>query len=97
MTNNVKLFTIFGLKKEALVKAIGEGLSYPINTMEALSITSGDKVTLTSIDNNTSQELYTYTLELELNYSAAIATETKTNEIVYIKIHDQHKNLIREG
>lgn len=92
-----KTFYDLWTKKEALVKAIGEGLSYPINTIEALSMASGDKVTLTSINNSVSQELYTYTLELELNYSAAIATETKINEIVYIKIHDQHQSFNRRG
>lgn len=88
-----KIFYNLWTKKEALVKAIGEGLSYPINTIETLSTVSGDKITLTSISNSASQELYTYTLETELNYSAAIATESQINEIVYIKIHDQHQRL----
>lgn len=76
-------------RKEALVKAIGEGLSYPIRTIEAMSITSCDKIILTGGTNNVKQELYIYTLRAVPNYSGSIATETKIDEIVYLEV-DNH-------
>ncbi len=84
-----KTFYTLWARKEALVKAIGKGLSYPINTIEAMPIASYDKITLTSNNNNAKQELYSYTLRTTPNYSGAIATETKIDVIVYLEAINQ--------
>lgn len=84
-----KTFYTLWTKKEALVKAIGEGLSYPINSIEAMSIVSYDNITLTSSDNNAKQKLYIYTLRSTPNYSGAIAIETKVDKIVYLEAVNQ--------
>ena len=83
--------TFFNLwtKKEALIKASGEGLSYPINTIEALSAVLGDKVILTSIDDYSKREFYGHALEIIPNYSGAIASKIKIDEIVYVNAYNQ--------
>lgn len=75
-------------KKEALTKAIGIGLSYPLSNIEALSIAEDDKIFMTSIDDNITHLLYTYSLKTAPNFSGAIATEKRINEIIYYTAQD---------
>lgn len=80
-----KVFYNLWTKKESLVKAIGLGLSYPINTVETLPLISGNKIVFTS-DNDYKQELYSYTLSIVPNYSGAITINRKINKIDYLKM-----------
>ena len=72
-------------KKEALIKAIGNGLSYPVNTIDALPITVDNKISLSNGCNCREQELYAYTLELLPDYSIAIASDSQINQIIYLE------------
>ena len=76
-------------KKEALIKANGYGLSYQINTIESMGLSAGDKIILDSKDNKFKQEWYYFPLELDKNYSGAIATEYKINQIIYLEMNYQ--------
>lgn len=76
-------------KKESLIKANGQGLSYPINTIEAIALSSGRTILLTNEKNTLQQEYYYYELETPKNYSGAIAIENKIDEIVYLEMNNQ--------
>lgn len=82
----IKLFYDIWTIKEALVKAIGEGLTYPIFNIETLPIIQGGKITLPNIKENYSRVLYTYSIKSEENYSASIATEVQIKEIIYLEM-----------
>lgn len=84
-----KIFYNLWTKKESLVKAIGLGLSYPINTIEVLSLILDNKVILNSYDNIPKQALYNYTLNVGPNYFGAISVNAKINEIVYLEASNQ--------
>jgi 4'-phosphopantetheinyl transferase len=51
-----KFFYQLWTKKEALIKANGQGLSYPITTIEAMTIPSGKKILLTNKKDELQQE-----------------------------------------
>ncbi len=53
-----KTFYTFWTKKESLVKAIGRGLSYPINTIEVIKLISGKNILLADENNELQQERY---------------------------------------
>jgi 4'-phosphopantetheinyl transferase len=86
----LKLFFKLWTKKESLIKANGQGLSYPINTIEAISLPSGGNILLTNEKNKLSKEWYCYELVTPENYSGAIAIESKITEIVYLEMNNQH-------
>lgn len=80
-----EVFYSLWTKKEALIKAIGSGLSYPISSIDALSIAQSDEVVLACAGNNIKYGLYVYLLKTIPNFSWAIASEKKLNEIIYIE------------
>jgi 4'-phosphopantetheinyl transferase len=69
-------------KKESLIKATGQGLAYPINTIETMELSYGEKIQLNSGKDESPQEWYCYKLETPPNYSGSIAIEHKTKEII---------------
>ncbi len=73
-------------KKEALVKAYGKGLSYPINTLEVMGLLSGENIILGKEDDESKQKLYYFPLEIQCNYSGSIAVEYKIDQIIYPQI-----------
>ena len=81
------LFYHLWTKKESLIKANGQGLSYPINTIEAIALPSGSTILLTN-EKKLQQEYYYYELETIRNYSGAIAIENKIDEIVYLEMNN---------
>ncbi len=87
----LELFYHLWTKKESLVKANGKGLTYPINTIEAMSLVSGKAIFLTNEKNTLQQEQewYYYELETPENYSGAIAIANKISEIVYLEMNNQ--------
>lgn len=87
----LRLFYHIWVKKEALVKANGQGLSYSINTIETMSLLSGESIVLASGNKAVKQERkwYYYELETPKNYSGAIATEQKIGEIFYVEMNNQ--------
>ena len=85
----LELFYHLWTKKEALIKANGQGLSYPINTIEAIALSSGSNILLTNQKNALQQEYYYYELETPKNYSGAVAIEKKVDEISYLEMNNQ--------
>jgi 4'-phosphopantetheinyl transferase len=88
----IRLFYHIWVKKEALVKANGQGLSYGINTIETMSLLSGKSIVLASGKKAVKEESkwYYYELETPENYSGAIATEQKIDEIFYIEMNKEN-------
>lgn len=81
-----KLFYNLWVKKESLVKATGQGLIYPINTIEAIFLSYGDKIVI----NQT--EWLCFPLKIAKNYAGAIAIENKfnqTNQIMYLEFNNK--------
>ncbi len=72
-------------KKEALVKAVGKGLSYPINTIEVIKLLSGQNILLTDKNNELQQEWYCYELKTPKDYFGAIGIQNKIDELVYLE------------
>jgi len=89
-----KLATFYRLwtMKESLIKANGQGLSYPINSIEALNLLPGDKILLTNKEDNLEQELYIYKLKVSPAYSGFIAIECKVDQIIYLEATNQEGN-----
>ncbi|WPY01912.1 Phosphopantetheinyl transferase N-terminal domain protein (plasmid) [Candidatus Trichorickettsia mobilis] len=85
----LKFFYNLWTKKESLIKANGRGLSYPINTIEAMILTFDRKIFLASKENNYDQAWYYFPLEVPKNYSGAIAIEHKINKIIYLEMNNQ--------
>ena len=79
-------------KKESLTKASGKGLYYPINTIEAMTLSPCEKIFLDNEDNQFKQEWYYFPLEVAPNYSGAIAIEHKINQIIYLEMSSK-KNI----
>ena len=88
-----KVFYNLWAKKESLVKAMGQGLFYHVNTIEAWPLIFGDKVVLIDDDSTFKQELYSYALDVGSDYSSFIAVSSKINEIVYSEIGNQQWRL----
>lgn len=87
--DRVALFYHLWTKKEALIKANGQGLSYPINTIEAIALSAGGNILLTTGKNTLQQKYYYYELEIHENYYGAIAIEQKVDEIVYLEMNNK--------
>jgi 4'-phosphopantetheinyl transferase len=79
------LFYDLWTKKEALIKATGQGLSYPINTIEAIDLLSGQGICLANEKNELEQEWYCYELQTPKDYSGSIAIDRKIDEIIYLE------------
>ena len=90
LNSQEKHITFFNIwtKKEALIKAIGKGFYYPIDTIKILNIIPDSKVTL--MDNNIKQEFYIHVFDRIPNYFGAIANKIKINEIVYIETYNKY-------
>ena len=88
----LELFYNLWTIKESLIKASGQGLSYPINTIEAMAPSPGAKVFLDCDDNKFKQKWYYFPLEIDAGYSGAIAIEHKINQIIYLEMNN-HKNV----
>ena len=85
----LKFFYHLWTKKESLIKANGQGLSYPINTIETITLSTGRTVLLTNEKDALQQEWYYYELETPQNYYGAIAIENRIDEIVYLEMNTQ--------
>jgi len=79
-----KTFYKFWTKKEALVKAVGKGLYYPINTIEVIKLLSGESILLTDGNKELRQEWYCYELDLPKDYSGAVGIQGKIDELIYL-------------
>ena len=90
--DKLSFFYTLWTKKEALVKAIGQGLSYPINTIEVMRLLPGKGILLNDMNNELSQQWYCYEIEVPENYSGAIGIENKIDEIVYLEMNTQQNN-----
>lgn len=84
----LELFYLLWTKKESLIKASGQGLSYPINTIDAMALTSGNNILLTKKNNSLQEKYYCYELDIPNNYSGAIAIENKIEELIYLKMNN---------
>lgn len=89
--NNLKLKFFYNLwtKKEALVKASGQGLLYPINTIESLTLSSGNSITLNNSYNKREKIWHCFPLTVARNYSGAVAVENEINQIIYLEMSNQ--------
>jgi len=76
-------------KKEALIKAVGRGLSYPINTIEVIKLLPGQNLLLTDGNDELQQEWYSYELEAPKGYFGAIGIQSRINEIIYLEMNDK--------
>lgn len=85
----LKFFYDLWTKKESLIKASGQGLSYPINTIEAMTLSSGEKIFLDNKDDKLKQGWYYFPLEIIPDYSGSIAIEHKINQIIYLEMSNQ--------
>jgi len=83
-----KSFYTFWTKKEALVKALGKGLSYPINKIETMGLLSGKGILFPNENSELQQKWYCYELKVPKNYSGAIGTENKIDKIAYLEMCD---------
>ena len=88
----LEFFYSLWTKKESLIKATGQGLSYPINTIEAVALSSGEKIILNNEKNKLYQEWYYYKLETPQHYSGSIAIEHKIDEMIYLNM-DKQQNI----
>jgi len=88
--NKIEFFYDLWTIKESLVKASGQGLSYPINTIEIAKSSSNNKIYLNNEVSQLAQELFYYHLNIANNYSAAISVEHKINQIVYLEMNNQN-------
>ena len=68
-------------KKEAIVKAIGDGLSYPIKTIEIMNSTNNVKGCYTTADRNTFHWSALQNLD---DYAGAVALEHKVDKLIQI-------------
>lgn len=85
----LSFFYYIWTKKESLIKANGQGLSWPINTIEAITLATERTILLINEKNALQKEWYCYELEAPKNYSGAIAIENKIEEIVYLEMNKQ--------
>ena len=85
----LKLFYHLWTKKEALVKATGQGLSYPMNTIEAIDLSSGQGIFLANETDGLQQEWYCYELQTPRNYSSSIAIDRKIDKIIYLDVNNK--------
>lgn len=81
-----KTFYKFWTKKEALVKAVGKGLYYPINTIEVIKLLSGESILLNDGNKELQQEWYCYELDLPKDYSGAVGIQGKIDELIYLDV-----------
>lgn len=72
-------------KKESLVKANGQGLSYPINTIESMIL---ERFFFASEKNRHQQKWYYFPLTVVVNYSAALTIEHQINQIIYLEMNN---------
>lgn len=85
----LKFFYNLWTTKESLIKASGQGLSYPINSIETMILSPGQKICFDNKDSKFTQEWYYFPLEVVKGYSGAIAIEHRINEIVYLEMNNQ--------
>ena len=85
----LELFYNLWTTKESLIKASGQRLSYPINAIEAMVLSPGEKIFLGYEDNKCKQEWYYFPLEITKGYSGAVAIEHKINQIIYLEMNNQ--------
>lgn len=76
--SRIQFFYKLWTKKEALSKAIGSGLAYPIDKVDTLKWKIGEKI----YSNN--EEWHYFSLGVECNYSATLVSEAKLQQKVYI-------------
>ena len=83
LTPEEKFQTFYDIwtKKEAIVKAVGEGLSYPIKTIEIMNSTNNVKGCYTTANRNT---FHCSELQNLDGYAGAIALEHKTDKLIQI-------------
>ncbi|MFK7974080.1 MAG: 4'-phosphopantetheinyl transferase superfamily protein [Rickettsiaceae bacterium] len=88
LKDNEKFNTFYELwtKKEALVKATGDGLTYDITNISTMPFGEKSKVTLFYNQESIKKELYCYPISVPQNYSGFIATNRKIREILYMQI-----------
>lgn len=87
--DKLRLFYTLWTKKEALVKAIGQGLSYPINTIKVMESLIDKHILLTNRNNELRQKWYCYELEVPQDYSGAVVIENKIDKVVYLVLDSQ--------
>ncbi|WP_250238575.1 4'-phosphopantetheinyl transferase family protein [Cardinium endosymbiont of Oedothorax gibbosus] len=83
----VSFFYDIWTKKESLIKANGQGLSYPINTIETMG---ANTIALASKQNRYPKSWYCFPLRVKGDYSAALAIEHKINQIAYVEMHNHY-------
>ena len=81
-----KTFYTLWTKKEALVKTMGKGLSYPVNTISAIKLLSCNHIFLTDEDSKLQKKWYCYELKTSMHYFGSIGAENKIDEISYATI-----------
>lgn len=72
-----RLFYDLWTKKEAIIKAEGQGLSLPINTIEVINLLPGNKISI-----NHEQEWYYFPLNIDDNYSGAVMVNKNISPLV---------------
>ncbi|AZL16329.1 4'-phosphopantetheinyl transferase family protein [Rickettsiales endosymbiont of Stachyamoeba lipophora] len=82
----ISFFYDVWVKKEALVKLYGKGVSYPLESIETTNLKNGDQIFLKSHDVEDNKGFY-YSLLLSYDYSAALFTARQVTKINHIKLN----------
>lgn len=88
-------FYLLWTKKEAITKALGQGLSIPLRDIEISQINGDNPMNIEVVDRASghSHSLFLETFEIDKHFMGAAAFTDKAEEILYLKVN-QYEDLI---